>query len=603
MSSRVDSEIDDEKSDLLGRPSGSKDIVAVDLEWRDIKCTLRSKTSTKEILKGVSGNARSGEFLAIMGSSGAGKTTFLNIISGVTKTKGKVVVNGSVLANGQEISTINYLKYIGYVTQDDVLLDMLTVRESVMFAARLKTKGTESEKSKKVDLILEEIGLLKCQNTIIGNAAIKGVSGGEKKRTCIAIELITTPSILFLDEPTSGLDSFSALNVVELLNEQANKGRTVISTIHQPSSDIYIKFYKLLLLCDGRIMYHGAAKDAVQYFENLNYPCPPKSNPADFFIQLLYIENIDNKSPDEERTVHKINSSYLSQDRSSESELSTAPLEKGDQGFISGFIVQLYYCTQRGILILFRDLRSIVFRLLILMFVALMMDILFWDMGSSLDQSHCINRNGSFFFIISVLILANLQGTILTFPLMRQVFLKESRAKMYGTLAFFLSKNFSELLLEVLFSTIFGVSVIWSLGYNTSSAEKPVYFLIAFILSYMSGTSLGLVAGAWFTRVEVASSLGALMTVPFYYYSGFLRPINDIPVWVRWVSYFSPFRYAFDTIMITQYEDADFGNNTNQLTYYDISGSVGESIAYLILVMIGFRILAFIGLKYNSNLQ
>ena len=577
-----------------------EEILKIDLEWTDIEVTYKSKFSEKRILKGISGYAKAGEFLAIMGTSGAGKTTLMNLISGSVKSNKTLATSGQIIANGQEIDSINYFKYVGYVTQEDILLDMLTVRESVMFAARLKTKGTTQEKTLKVDSLLGELGLTKCQHTLVGNPVKKGISGGEKKRTCVAIELITTPSILFLDEPTSGLDSFTSYQVMELLNQQAAKGRTVVSTIHQPSSDIYNKFDKLLLLCDGHVMFHGPAKYAVEYFNERNLKCPPLSNPADYFMEILHIENLDQKKPEEEERVNFLNENFRKNLKRLENPIRTE-LEKGSSGYVSSYPVQIYHCTVRAIKITVRNPKLTFFKLAILLFVALLVDILFWDIGKSdTDQEKVNNRNGSLFFLITTLVYSNLNVTILNFPLIRQVFLKESRSKMYGTVAFFFAKNVADFVIEVFSSIIFGLCVYWSVGYNTESSEKPVVFLIVLVLAHMCGTSLGLVAGAWFTRVDVASSLGAIMTLPFYYFSGFLRPESEIFIGLQWFCYMSPFRYSFFALMLNEYKDRSGGHNV--LKFYSIEGSTETMVGLLVVCMLGYRILAFIGLKYNSRI-
>jgi ABC-type multidrug transport system ATPase subunit len=164
------------------------------------------------------------------------------------------------------------------------------------FAAKLKLKGTYEEKMHRVEEIIKELRLNKCQNTKIGGPLIKGVSGGERKRCSIGVELITDPNLIFLDEPTTGLDSFTATSVVETLRELAMSGRTVISTIHQPNSDIFEMFDRLMLLAQGKIIYFNEAKYAVDYFATIfyngvQYKCPELSNPADYFMSIMSIES------------------------------------------------------------------------------------------------------------------------------------------------------------------------------------------------------------------------------------------------------------------------------------------------------------------------
>lgn len=171
----------------------------------------------------------------------------------------------------------------------------MTVRECLDFAAKLKLKGTYDEKISRVEEIVKELRLNKCQNTKIGGPLVKGVSGGERKRCSIGVELITDPNLIFLDEPTTGLDSFTATSVCDTLRELARSGRTVISTIHQPNSDIFMNFDRLMLLAKGRIIYFNDASLAVDYFGSLGeyYRCPELSNPADHFMSIMSIESVE----------------------------------------------------------------------------------------------------------------------------------------------------------------------------------------------------------------------------------------------------------------------------------------------------------------------
>ena len=146
--------------------------------------------------------------------------------------------------------------------QEDALLAQLTPKECLRFAANMRLQKSEEERTHIVDDLLDSLGLLDCKDTKIGNNLIKGVSGGERKRTSIGVELITDPCLIFLDEPTTGLDSTTALQVVLLLKDLAKKGKTVISTIHQPSSELFNEFDRLMLLVDGRCIFHGPASQA-----------------------------------------------------------------------------------------------------------------------------------------------------------------------------------------------------------------------------------------------------------------------------------------------------------------------------------------------------
>lgn len=591
------------KENLIS-PDSSNPIIKVDLEWNDVYCTHEAVGKPKrDILKGISGYAISGEFLAIMGTSGAGKTTLLNLISGKEKSTATLKYKGSIKANRQEIDQINYPKYVGYVTQEDILLDLLTVRESILFAARLKTNLPEAQKQQKTDELVEELNLTKCQHTYIGSYFVKGVSSGEKKRTCIAIELITSPSILFLDEPTSGLDSFTSLQVIDVMNKQASKGRTILSTIHQPNSDIYSRFDKLLLLCDGYVMYHGPAKNAVKYFARLGYECPNTSNPADYFMEILHIMRPEAKSKEEEEKICLFRDNFLSDGRIEyRCKHGCEELEKVNNSFTASFGYQLLRCTQRAGILLVRNPKLTYFKLGILIFIALLMDILYFHINGDTGTSKMDDRNGSLFFIVNTMIYANLHSTIVNFPLIREVFLKEYRAKMYGVLAFFLAKNLADLLAEIVLSLVFGLSIYFIIGYNTNTPEKPVFFIILLILTHMSGTSLGLLAGCWFKRLDIALNMGSVVALPFYYFSGYIRSTKSIPISLKWIADISVFRWGFDGLILNEYHDFKHdGKGADELDTLDIHGTVWECIVYLSALMLGMRIVSFFGLKYNST--
>lgn len=176
----------------------------------------------------------------------------------------------------------------------------MSVRECLEFAAKLKLPGTLDQKLARVDEVITMLKLTKCQNTKIGGQLVKGVSGGERKRTSIGVELITDPTLIFLDEPTTGLDSFTATSVMDSLGDLARKdGRTVISTIHQPNSDIFEQFDRLVLLAKGKILYFNEARFSVDYFSSIGFQCPDLSNPADFFMSMMSIESIENDAATE----------------------------------------------------------------------------------------------------------------------------------------------------------------------------------------------------------------------------------------------------------------------------------------------------------------
>ncbi|XP_055879447.1 ATP-binding cassette sub-family G member 8-like [Biomphalaria glabrata] len=257
---------------------------------------VKDKGNSLQVLKDISFTAKSGQLMAIMGGSGSGKTSLLDILTCRTSSG---VTTGQVYLNS-EVRTKSVLdSCAGYVRQDDRLIASLTVRETLMFVAQLKLPRTFSEEKikERVDLVIAELGLTQAADTKVGNDSIRGLSGGERRRVSIGIQLLILPSILVLDEPTSGLDSYTANSIVKTLSMLASKQRTIIMSIHQPRFDIFTTVDAMMLLSKGSIVFNGPAKEMVNYFTSLGYPCPEHMNPCDYYIDLTAV---DNTSPERE---------------------------------------------------------------------------------------------------------------------------------------------------------------------------------------------------------------------------------------------------------------------------------------------------------------
>ncbi|RID56830.1 hypothetical protein BRARA_F00252 [Brassica rapa] len=263
------------------------DKAAMFLAWEDLTVVIPNfgQGPTKRLLNGVNGCGEPNRILAIMGPSGSGKSTLLDALAG--RLAGNVVMSGKVLVNGKK----RRLDFgtSAYVTQEDVLLGTLTVRESIAYSAhlRLPSKLSRKEITDIVEATITDMGLEECSDRTIGNWHMRGISGGEKKRLSIALEVLTKPSLLFLDEPTSGLDSASAFFVVQILRNIASNGKTVISSIHQPSGEVFALFDDLLLLSGGETVYFGEAKFATKFFGEAGFPCPSRRNPSDHFLRCV----------------------------------------------------------------------------------------------------------------------------------------------------------------------------------------------------------------------------------------------------------------------------------------------------------------------------
>jgi ABC-type multidrug transport system ATPase subunit len=237
------------------------------------------------ILKSVSSFIEKGTMTAIIGPSGSGKTTLMNFLSGRSYTS-NLVKSGMLSVNGNQIENMGPLKHIiGYVTQEDILQEELTVRQTLESYCVLRNIKQKKEWSQH---IIDKLQLQKCADTQVGGSLIRGVSGGEKKRVSIGVELVSSPSLLFMDEPTTGLDAYTAFEVMKLMSDIKNQEEmTVISILHQPSNQILDLFDKVIILCDGMIVFDGPPKEINNRIKTLGFQMPKFSNGIEYLLEAI----------------------------------------------------------------------------------------------------------------------------------------------------------------------------------------------------------------------------------------------------------------------------------------------------------------------------
>ena len=249
-----------------------------------------AKGERKQILDSITGSCKSGEVFAILGPSGAGKTSLLNVLT-LNAYGVKAQITGKCTLNSHLMTTEVFRKHCCIVPQEDTHRAFLTCRQTMMYAASFYINDSEEEKGRRVDELLAKLGLEGCADTMVGNAFLQGLSGGQKKRLSIGLALLKSPSVLILDEPTSGLDAAASYHVMKYIRELASSlNIVVVCTIHQPASVIYNAFHKVLLLSKGCTAYLGTPEYSIDYFEKIGYQCPPNTNPAEFLLDIINSE-------------------------------------------------------------------------------------------------------------------------------------------------------------------------------------------------------------------------------------------------------------------------------------------------------------------------
>ncbi|KAI3917103.1 hypothetical protein MKX01_003552 [Papaver californicum] len=257
----------------------------IEVAFKDLTLTLKGKN--KHLMRCVTGKIMPGHVSAVMGPSGAGKTTFLNALAG--KATG-CTVTGHIFINGRNESIHSYKKIIGFVPQDDIVHGNLTVEENLQFSAkcRLSADMPKAERVLVIERVVDSLGLQQVRDSLVGTVEKRGISGGQKKRVNVGMEMVMEPSLLILDEPTSGLDSSSSQLLLRALRREALEGVNICTVVHQPSYSLFKMFDDLILLAKGGLtVYHGPVKKVEEYFAGLGIIVPDRVNPPDHFIDIL----------------------------------------------------------------------------------------------------------------------------------------------------------------------------------------------------------------------------------------------------------------------------------------------------------------------------
>ncbi|KAM8800920.1 broad substrate specificity ATP-binding cassette transporter ABCG2-like [Rhynchonycteris naso] len=427
---------------------------------------LCRKTVEKEILMNVNGIMRPG-LNAILGPTGGGKSSLLDILAARKDPQG---LSGDVLINGGP-RPANFKCNSGYVVQDDVVMGTLTVRENLQFSAavRLPTTMTNHEKNERINMVIQELGLAEVADSKVGTQFIRGVSGGERKRTSIGMELITDPSILFLDEPTTGLDSSTANAVLLLLKRMSQQGRTIILSIHQPRYSIFKLFDSLTLLASGRLVFHGPAHEALGYFASAGYHREPYNNPADFFLDIingessavvLNREDKDGEAKDTEEPSKRdkplveklaefyVNSTFFREMKVELDQLSGVQKKKKSEGFkeityATSFCHQVRWISKRSFKNLLGNPQVSIAEIIVTIFLALALGVISYDLKN--DPTGIQNRAGVLFFLTDKQCFTSMAFLEL-FVAEKKLFIHEHISGYYRVSSYFFGKLLADVL-------------------------------------------------------------------------------------------------------------------------------------------------------------
>ncbi|TPX48807.1 hypothetical protein SeLEV6574_g01840 [Synchytrium endobioticum] len=562
-------------------PDPDPDNAGVELSWRQLNYVVdqydsrgwrlgfEKKSARKQVLYDMNGHAKPGEILAIMGGSGAGKTTLLNVLSG--RARGGRAT-GDVRFNNEDVDAW-WQSAVGYVQQQDLFFETLTVRETLQYAALLKLPDTMTHQQKmaRVDKVVAQMRLSRRLDTKVGNSTIRGISGGEKKRLHIASELLGSPKVLFLDEPTSGLDAYNAYKATELIKKNAKKAkRTVVMTIHQPRKEILDLFDKILLLSRGRVVFYGSIDSALSYFAHIGYPVPPLKNPADHFLDVATLDNstLENKmrseahldqltsiwrdhfdsiafppytmSPTQRQqkkrqcTGAKTFSDLLRDARIRESDIRTY----GAWGWWKRFGLLMLRHWQ----VYSRDTELWIMALASNMLAIVLFGYLWHHRPAT--PAGARSRLALFFMFGLDRYLSAVFGCVLAVPLRLSLYLRERTSGMYpGYMIYWATYTATWLQFTLLTVAVLVAVYLWT-GLQ-STWMRFVHFFAAGVLLDLAGHTCGFVIGSSTDSVDVGLTAAILMIGIFAGFAGYVIVSANIPAPLKWISYINPSYYSY----------------------------------------------------------
>lgn len=582
------------------------------------------KEEDRFILKDITGTFRPGRLCTILGPAGCGKSTLLTALGGynaVLATKGTITIDGTTFKSrvAREI--------FGFVFQDDVFTETLTVYEAVCFAAACRLKHDEVEISTMETL--KKLGIYSIRESRIGSILNRGISGGERKLTSIAMQLVTRPAAMILDEPTSGLDSLTALKVIAILKRLKI---TVIISLHQPSSEIFSLFDDLLLLARGSVVYWDESRRVIDYFTRYSVICPAYCNPADFLITILHDfrrEHRDGDDPEDlaldEAMMSKsdkpldffiqLRKTQAQQDivvKDTPASPSTAVPVRSNFHKMSLFS-QLMLLTERELKNKMRNPVLIRARLVTSSVLSLVLGLVYLNLG--MDERSIQNRLGLiFFFCNNSIFISSIIPTVTAFIEDKAVFMREHGALLYDLVPYFLSKVIAEIPMVVIGSTLAVLIIYWMVGFQNDPGAVVHFLFSSILMSYGAAAFSSMVSTACST-LPIALSIVPVTLMPLVIFSGYFVNTSTIPVYFDWIKYLSSVKYAFDIMVITEFSGLEFAADDDEgdpISGEDIIDQYVGSDSYervyrisylaLILLICFYYLLSFIFLHRQTKL-
>ncbi|KAK6068393.1 multidrug resistance protein CDR1 [Seiridium cupressi] len=540
--------------------------------FRHINYHVHVAGKDKQLLQDVSGFVTPGKLVALMGSSGAGKTTLMDVLA---QRKDYGALSGSIMVNGKP-QGISFQRTTGYCEQNDVHEPTATVKEALLFSARLRQKHDipDEEKVAYVEKVMDLLELTPLQHAIIGTPG-SGLSIEQRKRLTIATELVAKPSLLFLDEPTSGLDGQSAFEVCRYMRKLAAAGQTIIATVHQPSAALFEAFDHLLLLTKGgKTTYFGptgkGSSTVLDYFAERDAPCPEGANPAEHIVDVVQGRldpEVDwaqqwNESPQREEVMAELEPLQNVQDDGEKS--------KGSEDELKSFAAPLHYqlalVTQRQLIALWRNPDYIWNKIGLHVTNALFGGFTFWMIGDGTFDLQLRLMSVFNFVFVAPGCINQLQPLFIR---NRDIFdTREKKSKTYSWLAFISAQLIAEMPVLILCGTIYFVCWYFTCGFPVTASKSGQVYLEMLFYEFLY-TSIGQAIAAYSPTAYFAALLNPILIgCGLILFSGVVVPYDQIQAfWRYWLYYIDPFTYLIGALLTPVAWDAKVVCEASELTY------------------------------------
>lgn len=525
----------------------------------ELKAKKKSQTSRLILDGSIRGRAQPGRMLAIMGPSGAGKSSVMHALAGKVKESSRIQLEGSRYINGHTITGASQIP-AAFVKQEVSFFPYMTVRETLAFRVELKLGSLISKEAQadRVDELIQQLKLEKAADTIVGNAKVRGISGGERRRLAIACELISSPSVIFLDEPTSGLDSTAATSLVGALRNLADSGETIVAVIHQPSQHVFSAFDDLLLVSEGRQMYFGETSKVRQYMNKNVMNAPAEMGTAEHVLNCISRSELPGESTEDVAKRIESLASLAKQQDIDIGKLSESTVVKnycGDSKTCrANIFVQFKLLLRRAIRENFRSKATLIIKLVQQISLGLIYGGIY-HLGN--DQSSIMDRFG----LLSLIAIGGsnmaMASTVRSFPKEKAIVSGELADHMYGTLPYFVGKALSEIPLTAFFNSLFGVLVSSLTGLN-GTFQKMKRFLGLVSLHGLAGQSAGLMIGAVAPSQDAALALFPAIMVLNIIFDGKNISEENTPRLLRWLPKVGLIKWGFEGMSLNEFEGLTF---------------------------------------------